>query len=169
MHAHRINPAPRNLPSSNFSGGTGLVPRSTGQSPLHSGNARIRIGATSVSEHQFPTCSICNKRVDVATTSLNELGRPIHEECHALKDSLKKATAPATTARQVEEIDNPSVREIIEVLNSAQNDPPMKSCPTCGSNLGHQNSVFMYRGKSWQILLPICTNCHSDSTTCTSK
>ena len=33
-------------------------------------------------------CSICNKPVDLKTTTTNAAGHPVHEECYVLKQAL---------------------------------------------------------------------------------
>jgi hypothetical protein len=65
------------------------------------------------------------------------------------------------TARDVADVGHPLVREIIDFLNSAQDDTPAKLCPICGSILEYRNSILTYRGKSWDIPLPLCIHCYS--------
>ena len=161
MRIYKNNAAPRNLPLSHFSG-IELWPGPLRRSPQQSRIDTMLISARSASEPQFPNCSICNRRVDVATTKMNELGRPVHEECHALEDNLKKATILASTASDVDDIDGSLVREIINFLNFARNDSAMKACPACGSSLEYRNSIFSYRGKTWEIPLPVCAHCYSN-------
>jgi hypothetical protein len=163
MRIYRNNATPRSFPLSNFSG-IELGPGPTRSSPLQSGSDPMRVTARSAPEPQFPNCSICNKSVDVANTKMNELGRPVHEECHALNDSLKKATIPLSTANDVADIDGPLFREIIKLLNSAQNDTAAKACTTCGSSLEYCNATVIYRGRTWGIPLPVCTLCYSNFT-----
>jgi hypothetical protein len=47
-----------------------------------------------VSSH-LPICGICNKPVKVEANKIDELGKPVHEGCHLLKMSLRRATTPA--------------------------------------------------------------------------
>ena len=45
----------------------------------------------------FSTCSICNKPVKLETSTVDELGKAVHEGCYLLKVSVKKApTVPKT-------------------------------------------------------------------------
>lgn len=162
MPIHKSNAAPTNLPSPPLSG-IRLMPPPAGEFPLRSGSGDALTSIMSVPDRPFPICSICNKRVDLAAASGNELGMPIHEECHSLRDRLKEATAAATATGELEATDNPLVREIVKLLISAQNASPTRACPTCGSNLEYGHSIFIYRGRRWEIPLPICAQCYRET------
>jgi hypothetical protein len=71
---------------------------------------------------------------------------------------------PNCTTTDVDEVDHPLVREIIDFLNSAHDVPVATTCPTCGANFEYRNSILIYREKSWDISLPVCAHCYSDST-----
>jgi hypothetical protein len=69
-------------------------------------------------------------------------------------------------ARNVDDVDNPLVLEIINFLNSARDNSAAKICPNCGLDLEYRDSMFIYRGRRWSISLPVCAHCYSDSSSC---
>jgi len=44
----------------------------------------------------FPTCSVCNKPVELRTSKTDENGKAVHEECYVVKVTGKQ---PALHAR----------------------------------------------------------------------
>jgi hypothetical protein len=110
---------------------------------------------------EFPTCSICNESMELETTSVNEIGEPVHEECYAIKVNLKKATTIPSNASAEDTIglDHPLSVAIIDFLDSASTRPSMTCCPECGSQLEYGDCTFFYEGQTWEIPLPICVKC----------
>jgi hypothetical protein len=130
-------------------------------------NLMIRYGGVHVPIHsnlarrpEFFTCSICNESVELETTKIDESGKPVHEECYLQKVSLKWSIRPPPTAVDAHFNHTPLSQAIVAFLNSANTRPLTNLCPDCGSQLEHGEYSFFYRGQTWEILLPICLNCH---------
>jgi recombinational DNA repair protein (RecF pathway) len=107
----------------------------------------------------FFSCIICGESVELETTKIDEGGKPVHEECYLRTVNLKWSfrLPPAVDANS----DQTALsRAIIAWLNSANSRPLTNSCPDCGSRLEHRQCSFFYRGRNWEIQLPICFNCH---------
>jgi hypothetical protein len=45
---------------------------------------------------KFLVCSICNDAVELETAKIDEVGRPVHEDCYVEKISVNKAARPPT-------------------------------------------------------------------------
>jgi hypothetical protein len=108
---------------------------------------------------KFLTCSLCNEFIELETTNVDEIGNPVHEECHVQKVCLKKPIRPPPGALDARCNNNPLSQSIVRFLNSAEAHPITNSCPVCGSQLEHRKFTFFYAGQTWEIQLAICLDC----------
>lgn len=112
---------------------------------------------------EFPICSICNEFIELETTKVDEVGKPVHEQCCVQQISLKKSTRPPPTKKDAEYKANPRAQAIIALLKSANTDSVMNSCPDCGSFLEYRGCTFSHEGQTWESILPVCIHCDSIS------
>jgi hypothetical protein len=74
-----------------------------------------------------------------------------------------KTTGPPTATEDDSERTDNFRKAILEFLNSASTYPRMNCCPDCGSQLEYRDYTFSYEGATWEISLPFCFNCGSNS------
>jgi hypothetical protein len=108
--------------------------------PLHSNIA---------SRRRFFPCSICNEFVQLETAKVDDVGKPVHEECYVQKVSLKSTRPP----------DNLVSQTVVTFLNSANANTVTNLCPVCGSQLTRRKFKYLSAKQTWEIELSICLDC----------
>jgi len=113
---------------------------------------------------EFPTCPICNEEIELETAKIDEVGRPVHEECYVQR--VKKSIRPPPGASYGEDNENPFLQQIVTFLDSAKHTHAITNfCPVCGSQLEHRTCTFLYAERTWEIRLAIRHDCATiDST-----
>jgi hypothetical protein len=111
---------------------------------------------------EFLNCSICNEAVELETAKIDEVGKPVHEECYVEKISVNKAARPPTRSANVpKDIDSLPPQEIVEFLDSISTRSASNYCPYCGSPLDWCHATAFYRGQDWEFPLRYCVKCYS--------
>jgi NADH pyrophosphatase NudC (nudix superfamily) len=106
------------------------------------------IRSNSAFSPKFPTCSICNEFVELETKKVDEIGKPVHEECYVQKVRSKKTTN-----------DDPLSRAMSAVLNSARSNSVSRFCPECGAQLEYRDCTVFSEGQTGEARLRICVKC----------
>ena len=110
----------------------------------------------------FLNCSICNEAVELETAKIDEVGKPVHEECYVEKISVNKAARPPTRSVNVpKDIDSLPPQEIVEFLDSVCILSTSNYCPDCGSRLEYCHATVFYKGQDWEFPLRVCVKCYS--------
>ncbi len=50
-------------------------------------------------------------------------------------------------------------QSIVEFLNSASSAKKVVAHCSCGAIMEHRKTNFFYEGQSWEVELPVCTQC----------
>src|ERR1035438_8285888 len=104
---------------------------------------------------EFPICSICNEFIELETTKVDEVGKPVHEQCCVQQISLKKSTRPPPTKKDAEYKANPRAQAIIALLKSANTDSVRKRPTSRAAFLESRGCTFSHEGQTWESILPI--------------
>jgi hypothetical protein len=103
------------------------------------------------------SCSICSEFVQLETAKVDEIGRPVHEECYVQKISLRRSIRPPPEVSDAER--NSLSQAIITFLTTEEARAVTDFCPVCGSQLEHRNLIFFFAGQVWKIRVQICLDC----------
>ena len=105
------------------------------------------------------SCSICNEFVELENAKVDEIGRPVHEQCYVQKISRRNSGIPPPKTSDTERNQKSASKAIITFLSSIEAQALTDLCPVCGSQFEHRNFTFFFEGKTWEIRLPICLDC----------
>jgi hypothetical protein len=109
---------------------------------------------------RYFSCSICNEFVELETAKINEIGKPVHEECYVQEISPRRSIRPPPKGLDTDHSQNSVRQAVITFLNAAEARALTNFCPVCGSHLEHRNFTFFFEGQTRTARLSICLDCH---------